>query len=82
MPTLPLYGIVNERSAPILSCLGLLRIFDEKLLGVDGEHHLHCTTRVKFFDGANRQAYALGAHFHSERSGFLYYLDEDPYHPF
>ena len=31
---------------------------------------------------ANRLAYALGAHFHPERSGFFFYLDEDPYHPF
>ncbi len=72
---------MNERSAPIPSCLGLPWIFDEKHLGVDGEHHLHSTTRVEFFDGANRLAYALGAHFHPERSGFFFYLDEDPYHP-
>jgi hypothetical protein len=82
VPTLPLYGIVNERSAPVLSCLGLPLIFDEKLYGVDGEHHLHRTARVEFFDGANRPAYALGAHFHPERSGIFFYLDEDPYHPF
>ena len=70
-----------ERSAPILSCLDLLRIFDEKLFGVYGEHHLHRTARMALFDAANGLTYALGAHFHPERSGFFVYVDEDPYHP-
>ena len=73
---------MNERSAPLLSCLCLLlRTSDEELLGVYGEHHLHLTARVAFFDAANRLAYALGAHFHPERSGSFAYLHEDPYHP-
>ena len=77
MPTSP-YGVVNERSPPVLLCPGLLRTFDEELLGVYGEHQLHRTARVEFFDGANRLAYAFGVHFHPERSGFFVYLDEDP----
>ena len=74
--------MLNERSAPVVPCPGVLRIFDEVLLGVYGEHHLHRAVRVEFFDGSNRLAYALGAHFHPERSGSSCYLDEDPYHPF
>ena len=68
------------RFAPVASYPGVLRIFDEELLGVYGEHHLHSAVRVEFFDGSNRLAYGLGAHFHPERSGYSCYLDEDPYH--
>ena len=72
---------MNECSAPVLSCSCLLRTSDEELRRVYGEHHLHLTVRVTFFDAANRLAYALGAHFHPERSGSFAYFDEDLYHP-
>jgi hypothetical protein len=72
---------VNERSAPILSCSCILRTSEEELFGVYGEHDLHLTARVTFFDTANRLAYAFGAHFHPERIGSFAHLDEDPYNP-
>src|SRR5215203_7181866 len=75
-PTLPL----RDRERAFCS-RPVLRTSDEELFGVYGEHHLHLTARVTFFDAANRLVYALGAHFHPERNGSLAYLDEDPYHP-
>ena len=69
---------MNERSALVLFRPSLLRTFDEELLRVYGEDHLHRMARVMFFDDANRLAYALGVQFHLEREGFTGYLERIP----
>ena len=52
----PRFTTDRRASAPVVPCPGVLRIFDEELLGVYGEHHLHRAVRVEFFDGSNRLA--------------------------